>query len=115
MPLFDNTTQFLSNEEVLLFEHYLSAYSAITCKGNASHKLHACRITMFLFVTLLYLNLYTPYMLYIGQGFRYPPESALYVLKQQIYFILFYCDLLHNLHLFHHKMLCISLRYIFGL
>jgi len=29
----------LSNEEVLIFENYCSAYSAIPWKGNASHQL----------------------------------------------------------------------------
>jgi len=29
-----------------------------------------------------------PWVLYIGQAFRYSPESAFYIFNQQIYFII---------------------------
>ena len=33
------------------------------------------------------LNLWAPYVVYMGQAFRYSPENAFYIFNQQIYFI----------------------------
>jgi hypothetical protein len=34
------------------------------------------------------IKLWAPFVLYIGQAFRYSPESAFYIFNQQIYFII---------------------------
>jgi hypothetical protein len=53
------------------------------------------------------LNLYEPYVLYIGQAHRYPPNTPFYIFFQQIY-VLNFLNMLHTLHFFLFKMPFIS-------
>ena len=36
------------------------------------------------------INLWAPWVFYIGQAFRYSPENAFYIFNHQIYFIIWY-------------------------
>jgi len=36
----------------------------------------------------IYIKLWAPRFLYIGQAFRYSPENDFYIFNQQIYFII---------------------------
>jgi hypothetical protein len=54
-----------------------------------------------------YINLYEPYVLYIGRAHRYPPNTPFYIYFQQIY-VLNFLNMLHTLRLFLFKMPFIS-------
>jgi hypothetical protein len=38
----------------------------------------------------IFINLYAPCVLYIGQAFHYSPDNAFYIFNHQIYFIIWY-------------------------
>ena len=56
---------------------------------------------------MVVINLYAPYILYIGL-YRYSPKYAFYVFSQQMYYLIIFLDFSRHLPLFLHKMSCIS-------